>query len=97
MAILDVGVTVKPGLLRELGGLGHLTPQHELRSLQGDILPLVQEFETIVDDSSGSRCQGPTMGIRREEAILVQENTPPAQEVPAMANNLDSSLGVVAV
>jgi hypothetical protein len=44
------------------------------------------------------RAQSETRRISRARGIvLVEEDTPPTQEVPAVANNLDSSLRVVAV
>ena len=41
-------------LLRQLGGLRHLIPEHELGGLQRDVFPVVQKLQTIVDDSPES-------------------------------------------
>lgn len=39
----------------------------------------------------------PAISLQSRETILVEENTPATQEIPAVADNLDASLRVVAV
>lgn len=82
--------------LGKLRGLRHLIPEHELGSLQRNIISLMQEFKTVVDNGPErlvhNQRSGPGNGV-----VLVEEDAPSTQEVPTVADNLHSPLRVVAI
>ena len=44
-----IGKVFAKHILRELSGLGHLLLQHKLWGVEGNISPVVEEFEAVVD------------------------------------------------
>lgn len=59
---LVIEVAAEADLLRQLGGLRHLIPEHELGGLQGNVFPVVQKLQTIVDDSPESPVKARNIG-----------------------------------